>query len=468
MKRFFLSIVLLMSALVVFSQAKYIFYFIGDGMGCNDIMLAEMYKAEMEGRIGRVPLTMSSFPFVGQATTYSASNSITDSSAAGTALATGSKTTNGTLGLDPEGKQLESVAEFLKKKDWRVGVTSSVSIDHATPGAFYGKSPKRSDYYLIGTQLAASQFDFFAGASFLQPVGKSGSADKNLYLLCEEAGYHFAHGVGEFSKMAAESEKLILIPGNEGLDITKKSHGQIPYVLDRRTKHELTLTDITLSAISFLSKEGAPFFLMVEGGAIDWANHSNDAATMLAEMLEFDDCIAKAFEFYQKHPDETLIVVTADHETGGLALGNSDYTLNLKLLRHQKMSLGKLSETLKQMHSKQGKKLKWDDVKTLFTENLGLYEGVEITPEEDAMLRNAFKKMMKGKADDVKTLYANTDALADMAVALLNKKAKVGWTTHSHSASAVPVLAIGAGADMFTGWMDNTEIKSKLLKAAGY
>lgn len=466
MKRFSLLFALLVSALAAFSQAKFIFYFIGDGMGANDVLLTEMYNAELKGSIDRIPTCMSQFPYAGMAATFSASNSITDSSAAGTALATGTKTTNGTLGLDPEGKELISIAEILKSKGWGVGIMSSVSIDHATPGAFYGNSAKRSNYYDIGTQLAKTNFDFFGGASFLQPVNKKDPNAPNLYKVCEEHGYTFAHGAKEFAEHAPHAEKIILIQPSDGLDITKPSPGQLPFVLDRRPA-DLSLTAITRSAIDFLSAKNNSFFMMVEGGAIDWANHANDAAAMLAEMQEFDASIQMAYQFYLKHPDETLIVVTADHETGGLALGNSDYTLNLQLLQHQKVSLPVLSGKIKQMHKEHGKSLKWTHVKDLLRTSLGFYDKVEITPEEDAAFQAAYKKMMKGKAADVKTLYSEMDQLANMAVGLLNKKAKLGWTTNSHSAAAVPVFAIGAGAEHFAGWMDNTEIPMKILKISG-
>lgn len=466
MRRFFLLLVLLASTLMVFSQAKYIFYFIGDGMGANDVLLAEMYNAELKGKIERMPTRMSQFPYTGMATTYSASNSITDSSAAGTALATGTKTTNGTLGLDTDGKELVSIAEILKDKGWAVGVMSSVSIDHATPAAFYGNSAKRSNYYDIGTQLAMSSFDFFGGASFLQPVNKKDPSAPNLYKVCEEHGYAFAHGLTEFKELSQQAERIILIQPQEGVDPTQPSRGQIPYAIDR-SEDDMSLVDITRSAIDFLAAKGNPFFMMVEGGAIDWANHSNDAATMLGELQEFDASIQQAYQFYRRHPKETLIIVTADHETGGLALGNSDYTLNLQLLQHQHISLGRLSGRIKDLQKEQGKKLKWDTVKELFRTSLGFYDQVSITPEEDAALQLAFKKMQKGKTTDVKTLYSDIDALAGMAVGMLNRKAKIGWTTYSHSAAAVPVYAIGVGAEAFTGWMDNTDIPMKILKATG-
>lgn len=464
MKRFFVAFAILLFAFSAFSQAKYVFYMIGDGMGPNEVLTTEMYLAELQGQIGRNQLCMTSFPYSGQASTYSASNSITDSSAAGTCLASGKKTTNGMLGVTSDGSPVTSVAEILHEQGWNVGVMTSVSIDHATPGAFYAHSNKRSSYYLIGSQLAASGYEFFGGSSFLQPVDKKHADAPNLYTLCEQNGYRFAHGVAEFAAIAKESDKVILIPENEGRNIEQAGPGMIPYAIDKN-KHDLTLPQITSSAIDFLSKKDRPFFMMVEGGAIDWACHGNDGASVIGEVLEFDEAIRLAYNFYLQHPDETLIVVTADHETGGMALGNSHYELDLRFLANQKMSAGKISEEVKALQKQFGKKLKWEQVKSLFAQNLGLYDKVEVSAEEDAQLQSIFRQMMKNKASDTKTLYASLSALSDAAVQLLNKKAQIGWTTHSHSAAAVPVFAVGVGAERFTGWHDNSELMGLILEA---
>ena len=173
--------------------------------------------------------------------------------------------------------------------------------------------------------------------------------------------------------------------------------------------------------------------------------------------------MAQAFKFYREHPEETLIVVTADHETGGLALGNSDYTLNLQLLKNQRCSAGELSHALKELQKQYGKKLKWEQVKDLLQEKMGFYKEVEITGEEDAMLQHIFQESKNKRQQDVKTLYQHLSKLADTSVELLNRKAKVGWTTRSHSAAAVPVFAIGVGAERFTGWHDNTEVSKIML-----
>lgn len=477
MKKRSLATLLMLLVLVSISaqQAKYIFYFIGDGMGQNQVLGTQMYLAELEGKINKAPLCFTQFPFTGQCSTFSTSNGITDSSAAGTALSSGEKTNNSTLGLEADGTPVYTIAERLRDAGYGVGITTSVSIDHATPGAFYAHVQKRNEYYTIGTQLAASGFDFFGGGTFYQPYPKhldewraaNGNVEpRSLYEICREAGYTFARGYENYQNLKDEAQKMILIQPHEGITDDYKGNGMIPFAIDR-TMDDLSLTQITEAAIDFLSSRHDQFFLMVEGGAIDWACHSNDAATAFNDVIDFDKAIRVAFEFYLQHQDETLIVVSADHETGGMALGNKDYVLNLQLLQNQKISLSELSTSLRKMHNQKGKKLAWIDIKQLFSDKLGLYSAVEISQEEDKELQELFKLMMKGKSKSVKTLYNNLDGLAAKAVALLDKKSKIGWTTYSHSASAVGVWAVGVGAEQFTGWQDNTNLVPKIAHAAG-
>lgn len=460
MKRiFFLFLGIILSISSGFSEVKYIFYFIGDGMGANQVLATEMYQAEVDGRIGRTPMCMTQMPYSGQVINYSASNAITCSAAAGTALATGYKTNAGCIGVDVDGKPVQSVAAELKQQGWGVGVMTSVSIDHATPASFYAHVAKRSMYYEIGEQLAESNYDFFGGASFISPTK---GTQKSLYPLCEENGYSFARGLKEVeSKM--DAEKLILIQDGEGLNDSKGRSALAPAI--SRKAEDLTLKQITETGINYLSAHHERFFMMVEGGAIDWSCHNNDAAAVIKEVLDFDEAIKVAYQFYLSHKDETLIVITADHETGGLALGNSDYTLHLNLLQYQKTTSAELSTALVELHKQYGKKLKWSQVKDLLSRELGLYSSVEIEAKEDAELRDLYKKMLCNRQKDVKTMYSNLNQLGAAAIALLDKKAHLAWTTHSHTASSIPVYATGVGAEQFTGWMDNTEIKAKILNS---
>jgi len=395
MKRIAFFVILTSITLACFGEVKYVFYMIGDGMGPNQVLLAETYTAALEGRIGRSPLRMTSFPYTGFATTYSASNGITDSAAGGTALASGHKTNNGCLGVDKDSVPVMSIAEELHNAGWPVGIMTSVAIDHATPGAFYAHVDKRNKYYQIGTQLAETEYEFFGGAGFHQPVNKDDVKAPNLYDYCEHKEYVFAHGYQDAQNKLNACKKMILIQQTDGIERTKGCDC-LPYAIDRK-KDDLTLPQITKTAIDFLAPR-EQFFMMIEGGKIDYACHSNDAATVIGEVLDFDAAIEVVYQFYLEHQDETLIVITADHETGGLALGNSDYTLNLTALQKQQQSLYAMGDT----------------------------------------------KEAKKKVEQI------------------NKEAKIGWTTGAHSDANVPVFAIGVGAELFTGWYDNTKIVEKI------
>ena len=467
MKRFFfISLYFVLCTLYAFGETKYVFYFIGDGMGTNQVLGAEMYRSAIEGQpLGRVQTLMTTFPYSGHASTYSKSNGITDSAAAGTCLATGSKTNNGTLGLDEKGDRLTTIAEELKAQGWGVGIMTTVAIDHATPAAFYAHVQKRNEYYKIGKQLASSQFDFFGGAGFHHPQGKKDDKPVNLYRLAEENGYTIAHGLEECQQLTANTQqpidKLILVQKDD--DQGTKHGDNIGYTIDQQPG-DLTLAQIVSTAIPFLDQRHDRFFMMVEGGMIDYACHADDAATAFGEVWNMDEAMRVAYDFYLAHPDETLIVVTADHETGGLALGNSDYTLHLDQLQYQQCSAWVLSDRFSQLF-KDNKKPSWNDVKKIYAERLGFWEKVEISADEEKELKTLYKTACKGKAKDTKNMYKSINALGEAGIALLNKKAHIGWTTRAHSAHAVPIFAIGAGAEHFSGWHDNTEIVPLIRKA---
>lgn len=445
-------------------QAKYVFYFIGDGMGVNQVNGTEMYLAEQEGRIGVKPLLFTTFPAGTMATTFSATNSVTDSSAAGTALATGEKTYNGAVSMDDDKNVLSTVAERAKKAGRKVGIATSVSVDHATPAAFYAHQPNRSRYYEIALDLPKAGFDFYAGSGFLKPTT---TADKkeapNVFPIIEEAGYTIARGLDEYKEKAADAKKMILIQ-KEGAEPSC-----LPYAIDHE-EGDLTLPEITESAVSFLSKGNKKgFFLMVEGGKIDWACHSNDPVTVFEEVIDLDNAVRVAYEFYKKHPKETLIVVTADHETGGMGLGIGKYELHLKSLLNQKQSQDLLSKAITDLRKDKAGKASWNEIKDLLTEKMGFWKELPLTWEQEKILRDEYEQsFVKNKVVFEESLYARTEPLAAAARKVMSQIAVVGWTSSSHTAGYVPVFAIGAGADLFTGKMDNTEIPKRIAKAAGY
>lgn len=450
-------------------QAKYVFYFIGDGMGVNQVQGTELYRGELEGKIGITPIWFTQFPYATTATTFSATNGVTDSAAAGTALATGNKTQNGTIGMKQDLQtEVSSIAVWAKNKGCRVGVTTSVSVDHATPAAFYAHDPSRGSYYKIGTDLYKAGFDFYAGSDFIDPNNKDNKDgnSENLYTMAEKNGYTIARGYKDYLKKCKKADKMILFQSEKA---SEKDRTAIPYAIDR-TKDDLTLADITRSAINFLSKDlSKGFFLMVEGGKIDWACHSNDAATAFHEVADMDEAVKVAYEFYSQHPDETLIVVTADHETGGFVLGTGAYKLNLQVLKNQKVSESGFTRILNELRKKYNNNVSWEKVQQALKENFGFWDKVKLNEKQEERLLAKYNNTFKGKEAKLeKSEYAQDEPLAAEAKRIIDEIALVGWTSGGHSAGYVPVFAIGAGADLFQGRIDNTEIPIKIAKAAGY
>ena len=453
-------------------QAKYVFYFIGDGMGTNQVLGTEMYLSELKGEIGVTPLLFAQFPNSAIATTFSAFNGVTDSAAAGTALATGNKTKNGAIGVTKDlSTEANSVASWAKDNGYRVGVSSSVTIDHATPASFYAHEGDRGSSYNIGLDLIKANFDFYAGSDFDDPTNrkesrKDGKSYESLYDLTQKAGYTLARGYKDYQKKAKKAEKMILFQKEEA---SQKDRSSIPYAIDRK-KGDMTLAEITRAGINFLSKEDSKgFFLMVEGGKIDWACHANDAATTFHEVIDFNEAIKVAYEFYEQHPDETLIVVTADHETGGMILGNGAYALNLQALKGQKVSEGEFTSVLNDMRRKYKNQVSWEVIQAVLKDYFGFWDTVKLNKRHEDQLKAIYEKSFSNQPVDLeKNLYQQNEPLAGAAKRILNQIAMVSWASGSHSAGYVPVFAIGAGAEAFNGQIDNTEIPIKIAEAAGF
>lgn len=421
MKKFFVKLLLSLVAVAVLcdvtyaqeaehqehhapKKARYVFLFIGDGMGFSHIALTEAYKATKLHKIGSEPLWFTQFPVMGMATTYSHSNMITCSSAAGTALATGYKTNNHVVGMGPDSVRVRAISYKLKELGYKIGIMTSVTIDHATPAAFYGYSVDRNGYYTIAMQLPETGFDFFGGGGFQGAKDTTvENAAKNIYDKVAKYGYTVGYGLRDFNlKKKAGAKKMILFQEDSA-----KVNEILPYVVGRTAK-DLKLKQVLAEAVDFLYEpDGKGFFIMCEGGKIDWAAHSNDVLGTVMETLDMDSAIRVAYEFYKRFPDETLIVVTADHETGGVSLGRKKgYVFDLSAID--------------------------EDLKNVYTNN--------ITVENYMSEKNLSKK---------------------------SKKAQIGWTTISHTGGAVPVFAIGAGSRLFAGRMNNTDIPKKIMKAMG-
>jgi hypothetical protein len=454
---------LLCTCFLYAQQAKYIFFFIGDGMGINQIQMTELYSAELQSNIGVAPLLFTQFPIATIATTYSATNGVTDSAASGTALATGVKTRNGCIGVMKDKiTSLKSIAVRAREAGCKVGVASSVAINHATPAAFYAHNENRKNYNEIGHDLVVAGFDFYAGADFWSVTPQDSIG---LYELACNNGYTITRGYKEFQKKARTSDKMILF---QRTAVSKVDSRTIPYAIDRQ-KTDLTLSEITRAGINILMKDPEKgFFFMIEGGSIDWACHSNDAATVIHEVQDLDKAIGVAYEFYQQHPDETLIVVTADHETGGLGLGTGSYELNLGVLSNQKISEREFSKVLNHLRKKSNGNVSWDIVKKSLSENFGFWKKIQLTLQQEDRLKKTYESSFINNTGLVESEYQKDEAVAAEAKKIINEIALVDWISKGHSASFVPVFALGAGAEDFQSRTDNAEIARKIAEIGGY
>ncbi len=441
------------------NKPKYVFFLIGDGMGMSHINLTEAYLSQLDNEIGVKKLTLSSFPVVGLSTTYAETRYVTGSAAAGTALATGFKTSIGTISLKSNHKDtLFSIAYYAKKKGMKIGILSSVGINHATPAVFYAHQQKRSQYYEIALQLYKSNFDFFGGGGFIDYKGENNTLE-SVYDITEKYGYVVSNNVNEIMSFKDKDKKYLCYSP----DIL--SQAEFPYAIDQKEGF-FNLADFTKKAIELLFSDNG-FFMMVEGGKIDWAAHDNDATTIIYEILDFDEVVKVAYDFYLLHPDETLIVVTADHETGGVSIGcdKQGYDTFLKLLFNQKMSLSTFSDTLNNLFVA-GKINSFENVLDI-GENYLLIEKKSLDKAELQKLETAFEQFNANKTEITKGLYESNNPIAIAWIEILNDRAGVGWTSHSHSGTPVPVFAIGVGSEEFEGYFDNTDIPRKIAKLLG-
>lgn len=451
------AILLLVAVSLNARQAKYIFYFIGDGMGPGQVMMADTYKRKALGN--SVPLTMMLLPVHSLQTTYSASSPVTDSAAAGTALATGVKTKNSMLGMNADSVAVNSIARYLHDNGYGVALMTNSAADDATPGAFYAHVTNRRQHYEIGRQAAESGFELITGAA-LRGLEKDGRAT-------DLADYIASQGVELLTDpeavAASDSRRIILTP--------KSSlwNWDMGYYVDNN-EGQMTVDKMTVTAIRHLSRHTPDrFFMMVECGSIDHASHANDGGAVVKEVLAFDKAIETALDFYRSHPDETLIVITADHETGGMTVGNNHtgYSARPEYLVPQKISKEIFSQYCDDLMNAD-KKPDWAEMKEYLSENLGLFSVIPMSERRENRLKDVFNAtFVDGQARRQETLYSNFNQFAVEVFEMLNEKAGIGWTSLAHTGNFVPLFAIGAGAELFTGLNDNTDVPMKILKAAG-
>lgn len=417
-------------------QLKYIFLFIGDGMSTPQIRAAE----EALTAAGRGPLSFTDFPVVGAAHTNNVEGAVTDSAAAATAIASGTKTLNNYLNIDPDGNRLTTIAETLRDAGREIGVLTTVSLDHATPAGFYAHVNSRRSYDTIADDLFASGFSFFAGGGFHDTP----DADEHA----QENGYTLVHSPADAP--SGDGGGLIV-----SSDLIFGDCGVLPAIDGGERAH--FLRDCTNLAIQRLTNPNG-FYMMVEGGRIDYFCHYNDAGSFVAELLDFDEAVAAAVAFYNEHPAETLILVTGDHETGAVSLTEGDRTALLK----QTISCDACDDTL--VTACVAAKTPFEEALPQFTAAFGLDS---LTAEETDYLKTAYWHTLKGDLPGSKSNeeYGVYEPITSACARLVAARAGLAFGSGSHSALDVPVYALGVGQALFTGDYENTYLHDGLLQA---
>ena len=465
---------------------KYVFLFIGDGMSYPQFQAAADYLgaiadedyaqslpsvsyADRAGTVldGPVALNFMDFAVAGSAVTYDSCSFAPDFASTATSIATGFKTYSGMINVDETGTiSYETIAEKLHaQKNWKVGIISSVNLNHATPAAFYAHQASRSSYYDIGLELIDSGFEFFAGGGLLKPDGHdSENPSENLYDLAEAAGYTVV-------KTQAEAEKV-----TEGpviiIDENLADSSAMAYELDR-TDDMWSLADFVSKGIEVLDNDEG-FFMMCEGGKIDWACHANDAASTVADTLALANAVQVAIDFAAAHPGETLILVTGDHETGGLTIGfaGTDYDTYLDSLTNQKIFFAEFDEQYVASYRENGTSFEtaMEDVEALFGLKLAGEDGdrLVLTDYEAERLRTAYELAVSGSEEactqEQYVLYGSYNPFSVTITHILNNKSGIDFTSYSHTGLPVAVFADGNGAEAFGGYYDNTQIYVKLAE----
>ena len=465
---------------------KYIFYFVGDGMSQPQITMAEKaisepgFREQFNKQTCGIynhdgsALNLRQFPSVGLATTNAENRFITCSAAAATALATGNKTTINTISMNGDRTaNLESIAEKAKKAGMKVGVVTSVSIDHATPACFYAHVEDRNMYESIGHWLLKSNFDYFGGGFTRWDKYKDMTKDQFIDSL-KIKGYTVTTTRKDFDALNAQSGKVLATINKVTNEKTDGS--ALPYNIDldiqQSDDDRIVLRDFVKKGIELLYNEDKGFFLFTEGGKIDWADHANDAVSNIYETLALDAAIGVAMDFYKQHPDETLIVFTGDHECGGLTLGfaGTNYESAFQLMQNQVVSFETFGQEMREYIKTNPK---FDALLAKLQENFGIGGdgALKLSEYETKRLKDAYlfakgDKSVKLTDEEKHLFYGGYEPITVTTTHIIDNKAGVEWASYSHTALPVPVYSMGCGSEQLEGYFDNTDIPNTMMRLA--
>ncbi|MFC7322583.1 alkaline phosphatase [Halobacillus campisalis] len=399
------------------SEVKNVIYMIPDGYSAGYATNYRWFKGED---------SVFDPHLKGMMKTYSNDTEVTDSAAAGTAMATGEKTNNGMVGVTPDGEELDSILSASENAGKSSGLVATSTITHATPAVFASHVADRDNEASIAPQLLEHDVDVLLGGGkeIFLPESEGGQQEENLLQQAQDDGYSFVENKDQL--MDLENEEKIL-----GLF----ADGPLSSELGREQTEEPSLSEMTSTAIDSLSQDEDGFFLMVEGSQIDWAGHAHDAAWAMNDVAAFEKAVEEALE-YAKQDKETLVVIAGDHETGGMTVGsNGEYDVKQDIVQGISATGEQMAEQLNEDAS---------NIEQVVQEHTGL----ELTEEEVEEIRSA-------------------EETANVINDIVSDRALVGWTSSAHTGVDVPIYAYGPSSDEFSGLVNNTDLPKKMAESMG-
>ena len=422
-----------MTTTFLFSSPKTsVIFMIGDGMGPAYTSTYRYYKDDDSTL--QVETTVFDKMLIGMNSTYSQNSVITDPAAAGTALATGHKTKNGLVGVS----DAQTVLEYAKEQGYLTAMAVTSTLTHATPASFISKGHHRDDQAKIAKDFFKRnakghlKFDFLMGAGEI----------------------HFNKGYKDFNLTAKENNVKIYRDAYNFRNINTypfiafTAYDYTQYAIDEKEENRFRVAKMTKKSLELL--EDKPFFLMIESSQIDWCGHINDIACAMYEMDDFSRSVEIAKEYVDKHPN-TLLIVTADHSTGGLALGKKikkdDKTVTEEQRSKSYIWYRDVIKKIKASSIKIAKEVrKNSDINSTFKK----YTSITLNSDEYTEINSALLKKDK--------------KIRKIVTSIINKHSNTGWTTRGHTAVDVETFAYGKDSNKFRGFMDNTDIAKKIFK----
>jgi len=430
---------------------KYIFIFLADGGSIGGIEIARTFNRVVHREGFTITDKIMRQGSLGLLTTEAADSLTTDSAAAATALSGGCKANIGALGICADGRTSKSVMERAREKGLRAALVTTSTVYDASPAAFVSHVSNRKDFEAILDQYLRAAPDLILGGGREQflPAGRPESARKDGKDRLAEftaRGYAYASDKTALAKASGAKVLGLFTPGEMNFD------------LDRDAK-EPSLLEMTRAAIRFLGRDGRGFMAFIENENTDTAGHLTDVASMVHAYRDFDRAVSLAYEFYLAHPRETLILVTSDHDSGGVG-----FTLALEDLRLDSRRVSANEEDLKKIAAI-----------PMSLRKAAAMLGSRPTPEAvDRMMRDVFKgftlapdlkKMLLAGQPPARNFY--TDPTANVLGMMVANNTQAYWSSGGHTHQPVFVAALGAGAERFRGYQDNTDFAKNLFSLLG-